>query len=178
MATVESSSSSSRSQAQVLAGQVADYAAKKLDAKQLAANLGAYVKAGGVPADVRIAIDDLGDKSLQLALNKVIARDKFLQGHFTDLNDGGRMAELGLVNRLADPGKVLDVAVELAERIVANAPLSIEVSKEIILQSPDWSTEEEFARQTDLAGRAVMSEDAQEGILAFAEKRAPKWSGR
>ncbi|HET7689569.1 MAG TPA: crotonase/enoyl-CoA hydratase family protein [Nocardioidaceae bacterium] len=89
-----------------------------------------------------------------------------------------RLAELGLVNRLADPGKVLDVAVELAERIVANAPLSIEVSKEIILQSPDWSVEEGFARQTDLAGRAVMSEDAQEGIAAFAEKRAPKWSGR
>ena len=32
--------------------------------------------------------------------------------------------------------------------------------------------------QSELAGRAVMSEDAREGVAAFAEKRAPKWSGR
>ena len=89
-----------------------------------------------------------------------------------------RMAELGLVNRLADPGKVLDVAIELAEQIVSNAPLSIEVSKQIVVESPDWSSAEEFARQSDLAGRAVMSEDAQEGVAAFAEKRTPQWRGR
>ena len=89
-----------------------------------------------------------------------------------------RMAELGLVNRLADPGKVLDVAIELAEQIVTNAPLSIEVSKEIIVASPDWSSAEEFVLQSELAGRAVMSEDAQEGVAAFAEKRAPQWRGR
>ncbi|HSV40252.1 MAG TPA: crotonase/enoyl-CoA hydratase family protein [Nocardioidaceae bacterium] len=88
-----------------------------------------------------------------------------------------RMAELGLVNRLADPGKALDVALELAEQIVANAPLSIEVSKEIIEQHADWSREEEFAMQSELAGRAVMSEDAGEGVRAFAEKRAPVWKG-
>jgi acetyl-CoA C-acetyltransferase len=89
-----------------------------------------------------------------------------------------RMAELGLVNRLAEPGQVLAAAVALAEEIAANAPLSVEVSKRIIDESPDWSVAEAFARQSELAGVAVTSEDAAEGVAAFAERRAPVWKGR
>jgi acetyl-CoA C-acetyltransferase len=89
-----------------------------------------------------------------------------------------RMAELGLVNRLAEPGEVLDAALELAAEIVANAPLSVAMSKRIVEESPDWSTEEEFDRQSDLAGVALVSEDAVEGVAAFAEKREPVWKGR
>lgn len=89
-----------------------------------------------------------------------------------------RMAELGLVNRLAEPGTVLDAALALADEIVANAPLSISASRRIVLESPSWSPEEAFARQSDLAGVAVMSEDAAEGIAAFAEHREPVWKGR
>jgi acetyl-CoA C-acetyltransferase len=89
-----------------------------------------------------------------------------------------RMAELGLVNRLAEPGTVLDAALALAEEITGNAPLSVEVSKRIIEESPDWSVEEAFAKQGDLAAVAVLSEDAVEGVAAFAEKRTPVWKGR
>ncbi len=89
-----------------------------------------------------------------------------------------RMAELGLVNRLAEPGEVLDAALALAEEIVANAPLSVAMSKRIVEESPDWSSEEEFDRQSDLAGVAIVSEDAAEGVAAFAEKRDPVWKGR
>jgi acetyl-CoA C-acetyltransferase len=89
-----------------------------------------------------------------------------------------RMAELGLVNRLAEPGRVLDAALALAEEIVANAPLSVRVSKQIIEQAPDWAVDEAFSRQSDLAMTAVLSEDAVEGIAAFAEKRSPAWKGR
>ncbi len=89
-----------------------------------------------------------------------------------------RLAELGLVNRLAEPGTALDVAVALAEQIVTNAPLSIEASRRIVLESADWTREEEFDKQSDLAGLAIFSDDATEGVLAFAEHRAPVWSGR
>ncbi len=89
-----------------------------------------------------------------------------------------RMAELGLVNRLAPAGEVMEAALALAEEIVANAPLSVRVSKQIIEQAPDWSVEEAFGRQGDLAMTAVLSEDAAEGIAAFTEKRRPEWKGR
>jgi acetyl-CoA C-acetyltransferase len=89
-----------------------------------------------------------------------------------------RMAELGLVNRLAEPGAVLDAALALADAITVNAPLSVEVSRRIVEESPDWPLDEAFDRQSDLAGIALGSEDAVEGVMAFAEKRDPVWRGR
>jgi enoyl-CoA hydratase/carnithine racemase len=61
---------------------------------------------------------------------------------------------------------------------MANAPLSVRVSKQIIEESPDWSVDEAFGRQSDLSMTAVLSEDAVEGVAAFAEKRKPVWRGR
>ncbi|MBS4752869.1 crotonase/enoyl-CoA hydratase family protein [Nocardioides sp. zg-ZUI104] len=108
-------------------------------------------------------------------LPRNVAMEMVLSG---DPQPATRMAELGLVNRLAEPGKVLDAALELAEQILRNAPISLEVGKQIITESPDWSREEEFARQSDLAGRALFSDDATEGVAAFAENRDPVWTGR
>lgn len=89
-----------------------------------------------------------------------------------------RMAELGMVNRLAAPGGVLDAAVALADEVLANAPLSLKISKEIIEAAPDWGAAEGFALQSEMAGAALFSEDAAEGVVAFAEGRAPVWKGR
>jgi enoyl-CoA hydratase/carnithine racemase len=89
-----------------------------------------------------------------------------------------RLHELGLVNRLVDDGGALAAARELAAAIAANGPLAVAASKRIIQESPDWPTTEAFARQHRIGGPVAESADAHEGALAFAEKRAPKWSGR
>lgn len=89
-----------------------------------------------------------------------------------------RLAELGLVNRLAEPGTVLDAALALAAEIVANAPLSVAASRRIVVESPGWTPDEAFARQLEVAATATTSADAQEGIAAFAEGRTPRWQGR
>ena len=89
-----------------------------------------------------------------------------------------RAAELGIVNRLADPGQALEVAIELAAAIVKNAPLALIASKQIIEQSPEWSSAEMWAKQGEISGPVFVSEDAREGATAFAEKREPVWSGR
>ncbi|WP_209020755.1 crotonase/enoyl-CoA hydratase family protein [Nocardioides sp. 1609] len=89
-----------------------------------------------------------------------------------------RLHDLGLVNVLAEPGTSLQAALALADSIVANAPLSVAVSREIVCAAPGWAVDEAFARQADLAGRALASEDAGEGVRAFAEGRAPVWVGR
>nr|WP_236809184.1 crotonase/enoyl-CoA hydratase family protein [Amycolatopsis albispora] len=89
-----------------------------------------------------------------------------------------RLAELGLVNRVVPPGTALDAALELADRIAANAPLSVRVGKELIDAAPGWTAEEGFARQSELAGPVLLSDDAREGVAAFAERRTPVWTGR
>lgn len=95
-----------------------------------------------------------------------------------DMLDAERAAALGLVNIVTEPGQALAEARRLAARIIANAPLSVAVSKRVIVEQRDWPLDEMFARQQALTGPVIASEDAREGAAAFAEKRAPNWKGR
>jgi enoyl-CoA hydratase len=88
-----------------------------------------------------------------------------------------RALELGLVNALAEPGKVLDAAIALAEKITANGPLAVAATKRIITESRGWSLDTRFAEQIKILAPIFMSNDAKEGAIAFAEKRPPRWTG-
>jgi enoyl-CoA hydratase len=108
-------------------------------------------------------------------LPRTIATELILTG---DAIDAERAFELGLVNRLTEPGGALDAALELAETIAANGPLALAAAKRILVESIDWPDSEFFARQSDIIAPVMGSEDAREGAKAFAEKRAPVWQGR
>jgi enoyl-CoA hydratase len=84
----------------------------------------------------------------------------------------------GLVARLADPGRAVDVALGLAERIARNAPLAVAASKRLIRAAQGLTDEEFWATQAPLIPGVFRSDDAREGPRAFAEKRPPQWSGR
>ncbi|MEV5704573.1 crotonase/enoyl-CoA hydratase family protein [Actinoallomurus sp. NPDC052274] len=88
-----------------------------------------------------------------------------------------RLAELGLVNRVTEPGEALRTAKELAAKVAANAPLALAATKRVIVESRDWPTDEQFARQGEIIMPVFGSKDAMEGAAAFAEKRTPNWSG-
>ena len=88
-----------------------------------------------------------------------------------------RAHELGLVNVLAEPGHALDAAIELAERITANGPLAVAATKRVIVESRSWSPEDQWREQVKIIMGVFASKDAKEGAIAFAEKRAPNWTG-
>lgn len=90
------------------------------------------------------------------------------------------MARWGVVNRIVAPGEALSAALALAETIAANGPLAVVATKEIATRSlgEHWNAEEGWTRQMEIAGPVFGSEDFREGLLAFAQKRAPQWSGR
>jgi enoyl-CoA hydratase len=84
----------------------------------------------------------------------------------------------GLVTILAESGHTLSTAVDIASRIAANGPLAVRATKKIIATQANWTDPAAFAWQRSITEPVKASEDAREGARAFAEKRAPQWSGR
>lgn len=85
--------------------------------------------------------------------------------------------DVGLVARLSDPGAAVSTAMELAERVVANAPLAVAASKQLI-RATQGATEDAFWKlQEPLIASVFSSNDASEGAKAFAQKRKPQWTG-
>jgi crotonobetainyl-CoA hydratase len=92
-----------------------------------------------------------------------------------------RALELGLVNRVVPQDRVVAEAIALAERVIANAPLSVQASKRIANGIVDghMAADDQFWELSAAEGQALMrSADAAEGPRAFAEKRVPIWQGR
>ncbi len=118
---------------------------------------------------------------LPRAIGRAPAMDAILTGEPIDAR---RAFDLGLVSRLVEsgtevPGKeVLDEALSVARQIVSAAPLAVRASRRVVLAaaSEDDGTLRRVSRE--LLDELLMSEDASEGLLAFAEKRSPQWQGR
>jgi enoyl-CoA hydratase len=130
----------------------------------------------GLP-EVKRGVVAVGGGLLRLPrlIPRAIALELSLTG---DPIDAARAAELGLVNRLCEPGEALAEALRIAETIAANAPLSVAVSKRILTEADGWGPADEWERQRELAEPVMQSADAREGATAFAEKRPPRWRGR
>ncbi len=91
--------------------------------------------------------------------------------------DAQLAADFGLVNRLVEPGQAVAAATALAEVVAANGPMALRAIKQVVHASPGWAPDERFQLQEEIADPVRQSNDAREGALAFAEKRAPRWTG-
>jgi enoyl-CoA hydratase/carnithine racemase len=91
--------------------------------------------------------------------------------------DAEQAHQWGLVNTVAEEGEALSEAVELAQRVALGAPLAVQVSKEVVIESADWFLADQFAHQSTLTDPVFASADAREGAQAFLEKRPAVWTG-
>lgn len=89
-----------------------------------------------------------------------------------------RAAELGLINRLAPKGEALSEAIDLAQSIVANAPIAVRESLQVARLAYDFDDKTLFDMGLSAQERIKLTDDFAEGPRAFIEKRAPRWTGR
>jgi enoyl-CoA hydratase len=108
------------------------------------------------------------------ALPHNVARELILTG---DPVPAPRAHELGLVNRLTEPGEALAGALELAGRITRNAPVAVREC--LVATRRAIGSDDDGWAATDAAAATVRaSADAAEGVAAFLGKRPPVWTGR
>ncbi len=85
---------------------------------------------------------------------------------------------LGLVNRVVPPAKLEAETRALAETIAKKSPLVVKIGKEAFYRQLEMPLAEAYAYTSRVMTENMLARDAEEGIDAFLEKRAPKWEGR
>jgi enoyl-CoA hydratase len=152
------------------------------------AAINGYAFGGGLElalaADIRIAADSAtfalpetkigtlpgwaGTTRLPEAIGVARAKQMIFSGRRID---AATAEHWGLVNEVIAAGTVVERCRELAQEIAANAPIAVQLAKAAI--NGDASVPEAFA-----GALAAGAEDGREGVAAFREKRAPRFSGR
>lgn len=89
-----------------------------------------------------------------------------------------RACELGYVNAVVPLAQLRERAVAMARAIAANAPLTVKAARELVYLSTEMGRSAGLRAAHHLFESVYLSDDAQEGPRAFAEKRPPKWTGR
>lgn len=94
-----------------------------------------------------------------------------------DRMPANRAMELGLVNRLAAPGEALAAAEEWAADLARKAPLALAATKRLMRKAGTHSFDDLFLAEADEQEACSNTADAAEGVAAFLEKRAPRFTG-
>jgi enoyl-CoA hydratase/carnithine racemase len=141
--------------------------------------------------DVRVAAEDaqLGQPEIKLGLlpggggtqrlPRLVGHGRALLMNMTgDPISGTQAYEWGLVERAVPREQLLDAALETARTIAERSPHAIAVIKEVAAETRDLPLADGLRREAEAFMRCLASEDGQEGVAAFIEKREPRWTGR
>jgi enoyl-CoA hydratase len=116
-----------------------------------------------------------GTQRLTRAVGKTLAMEMVLAGRFLSAQEAH---DLRLVNAVFPVELYLEKALNLAEKIASQPPLAVRLAKESILKVFETSLDEGLAVEKRNYTFLYDSEDKEEGIAAFLEKRSPSWKGR
>ena len=113
-----------------------------------------------------------------VALSRAVGRKAAMEMLLTgELIDAPRAREIGLVNRVV-PDSGLDAAVRaLATGIAAKSPLTLAIGKEAFYRQAEMDLAAAYEYASEVMTRNMLARDAQEGVDAFLQKRAPQWRG-
>jgi enoyl-CoA hydratase/crotonobetainyl-CoA hydratase len=126
----------------------------------------------GIPEVKRGLFAAGGGVRLPARIPLAVALEMGLTG---DPIDAHRAKELGLINQVVPATELRDAALALAGRITVNGPLAVQATKRLML---DEVGDGNAALLGELQRVVFTSDDAKEGPRAFAEKRAPQWTGK
>lgn len=85
---------------------------------------------------------------------------------------------IGLVNRVVPREKLEETAMEMAEKIASKAPLAVQLGKQSFYRMADMEHSKAYSYAIEIIAINASTEDGQEGIAAFRERRTPKWQGK
>jgi enoyl-CoA hydratase len=115
-----------------------------------------------------------GTQRLTRAAGPFVAADVLLAARRLTAEDAFR---LGLVAEVVEPERLLDAALARAEQVARVAPLATRAMLRLIRVAMEAPLEEGLSQEQDALARLHLTADAAEGIRAFVDKRAPRFTG-
>jgi len=122
-----------------------------------------------------LVVDFGGSWALTRALPLHKAKELALLGETVSAADADR---LGLLNRLCEPDEVDAVVKDLATRLAALPPRTVSLIKENLNRAPERTIEENLDAESITQALTFSSEDTREAVMAWLEKREPRFTGR
>jgi enoyl-CoA hydratase/carnithine racemase len=111
-------------------------------------------------------------------LSRAVGRKRAMEMLLTgEMIDAARACDWGLVNLVVPEDALEDAVVELAAKVARSSPLTVAIGKEAFYAQVDLDEHRAYDLTKSVMAANSLAGDAQEGISAFLEKRAPEWKG-
>jgi len=163
--------------------------------KPVIAMINGFCLGGGcetaLACDIRVASENarLGQPEINLGiipggggtqrLTRLIGEGKAMELILTgDMIDAAAALDLRLVNYVYPAEELETETMKLAEKIASKSPVALQMAKEAVKTASKTNLEEGLKREIDLFAITFSSEDKEEGVAAFLEKRKPEFKGR